>query len=192
MRRPSTTQTTYILAARLDALADRIQAGERPSPTVLLCIRNTKFIPEIYLQFRINWIRSMLAQRRDTCGPRIIRLLEHAVRLIMARQSGLSGKELARNQQQGEKLAKLFIGLHGKDCIRISHFSNRRTACDAELLAVEFFSRALDFNYIDGTEDYLAAIYCICRQSDLFFRFTPEAVPKLRKLAVDWRAVSLE
>jgi hypothetical protein len=68
---------------------------------------------------------------------------------------------------------------------RLSHYCSRRTGPDPELIAVAYFADAL-CRRIDGTADYLAAMYCICRQPDLRFRLVPAAAPKLRRLAADW------
>lgn len=173
------------LSGRLTTLAGRIEQGACINPTALLCIRNSKISERARLQYRARWIHRLIGRRRDTDSARLLGLMETAYVLILARQGRLANRYLARNRSAGAELAGQILRIQpGRT--RLSHYCSRRTGPDPELLAVEFFARALDWQYIDGTEDYLAAMYCICRQPDLRFNLGASAGPKLRELAADW------
>ena len=90
------------------------------------------------------------------------------------------------NMKSSALLAKCLKPLLQNSSKRLSHYCSRHTASDTELLGVEFFIWALEVPHIDGHEDYLFCMYWVCRQNDLRFRFSPEAVPKLRLLADFW------
>ncbi len=169
-------------------LAERTNAGSNPNPTALLCIRRTKLSSATRLRYRERWLSQLIARRRDRGIPRIIEMIETTHALVVARQAALSGRYLARNRDLGASLAEKLHRVQ-PGVTRLSHHCSRRTGLDAELLAVEFYARALDWPCIDGTEDYLAAMYCICRRADHRYRLTMDAVPGLRALAADWRAV---
>jgi hypothetical protein len=176
------------LANRLTNLADRVFVDSGVNPTALLCIRSAGLSAAAILRFREQWLMQLLSRRRESADSKIIELIEATRALVVARQADLSEKSLAQNRELGAALAKKLNSIQpGK--ARLSHYCSRRTGPDTELLAVEFYARALDWPFIDGMEDYYSAMYCICRRSDLRFRLVKDAVPKLRELAADWRAV---
>lgn len=178
-----------LLATRLVALASRVEDGNRPNPTALLCIRNAKISGKARLRYRADWISKLIRRRRGTNSYRLLDLLETAYALIVARQCDLSDSYLSRNRIAGAELAEKLLRIQpGRS--RLSHYCSRRTGPDPELLAVEFFARALDWPHIEGAEDYLAAMYCICRQPNLRYRFDAEAGSKLRELAAAWVAAT--
>ena len=173
---------------RLSALADHVVAGAALNPTGLLCIRNTKLSTTSRLRYRALWIGQMIALRRAYYPPQIVEMIDAAYTLTVARQYGLSGVYLSRNRELGATLAKKLRRIQ-PGVSRLSHYCSRRTGPDAELLAVEFYAGALEGLHMDGTEDYLAAMYCVCRRPDFRFRLTVDAAPKLRALATDWALI---
>ena len=174
-----------LMVERLGALAQSIDQGASLNPTVLLCIRNTNLSKNVRLCYRANWVGKLIGRRRETEIPRTIELMEAAYVLLVARQADLSHQYLARNREQGIRLAGRLRQIQPR-VARLSHYCSRRTGPDPELLAVEFYARALDSLHIDGTEDYLAAMYCVCRQPNLRFSLGVSASPKLRELAAGW------
>lgn len=178
-----------LLASRLSALANRVEYGDCPNPTALLCIRNAKLSAGARLQYRAIQIANIIDCHRETYASHILNLFENAYVLIVARQGGLADSYLARNRQLGAEIAQRLFRLQpGSE--RLSHYCSRRTGSNADLLAVEFFARSLEWAYIDGTEDYLAAMYRICRQPNLRYKFLPNAAPKLWQLASNWLEVA--
>ena len=176
-----------MLASRLTVLASRVESGENPNPTALLCIRNTRLSEKTRLMYRAEWVSRFIRRRRATESARILDLMETGFVLVVARQGNLANACLKRNRSAGAHLAEQLHRVQ-PDRVRLSHYCSRRSGHDPELMAVEFFARALDWPVIDGTEDYLAAMYCICRQPDLRFRLTGGAESKLREMASDWIA----
>lgn len=174
-----------LLRNRLQALADSLQRSGSLNPTGLLCIRNIRLSEQVRLEYRAEWIGQLIERRRPIMAERLVAQIETARVLILARQGGLREPYLARNRQAGAQLAEQLRRRQPGRC-RLSHYCSRRTGPDTELLAVEFFARALDWDYIDGAEDYLAAMYCICRQADLRYRLTASAAPQLRAMADAW------
>ncbi len=185
LKSTSEADRAQLMVERLVALAQRIEHGASPNPTALLCIRNTKLSRNARLRYRANWVSRLIGRRRDTESPQIIELMEAAYALLVARQADLSDRHLARNRELGDRLARQLRRIQ-PGVKRLSHYCSRRTGPDTDLLAVEFFARALNWPYIDGTEDYLAAMYCICRRADLRYRLKADSAPKLAELAADW------
>lgn len=179
------TIRAQLMVQRLVALAQCIDRGASPNPTALLCIRNTKLSENARLRYRANWVSRLIGRRRETESLRILELIETAYGLLVARQADLPDRHLARNRQLGECLARQLRQIQPEER-RLSHYCSRRTGPDPDLLAVEFFARALGWPYIDGTEDYLTAMYCICRRPDARYQLTADSVPKLAELATDW------
>jgi hypothetical protein len=176
------------MVERLLDLAERVKAGASPNPTALLCIRNTKLSGVTRLRYRERWIADLIERRRAFDLPHIVEMMQSAHRLVVARQANLSGTYLARNRELGASLGVTLRRVQ-PGVTRLSHYCSRRTGPDSELLAVEFYARALDWPLIDGAEDYIAAMYCICRSPNLRFRLTADAAPKLRALAKGWAIV---
>lgn len=175
-----------LLATFLRELANRILAGELPNPTVLLRIRQTKLSGYARLRFRLFLIGYIRTKRASHGDNTLINYLHRAKHLIRQRMSNLTDDSLAENMKSSALLAKCLKPLLQNSSKRLSHYCSRHTASDTELLGVEFFIWALEVPHIDGHEDYLFCMYWVCRQNDLRFRFSPEAVPKLRLLADFW------
>jgi hypothetical protein len=174
-----------LLTQRLERLVWRISRGESPNPTGLLFIRNAPLSEPLRLTYRVRWVRRLIEQRQGTEQPQVIALMAATLALLEARRSGLRGQAVDSNREAGARVAEELRDLQPGG-VRLSRYCSRRDGPDAELLAVEFFARGLDWPFIDGTEDYLAAMYCICRAPDLRFRLLPPQLPKLRQLAADW------
>jgi len=167
-----------LLAAFLRQLANRILAGELPNPTILLRIRQTKLSGYARLRFRLFLIEHIHAQRAARGDHTAINYLRRAKHLIRQRMSNLTDDTFARNSKSSALLAEWLRSLQ-KGSKRLSHYCSRRTGQDIELLSVEFLIGSLG-------ADYLFCIYWVCRQENLRFKFSLEAVPKLLFLADFW------
>lgn len=187
---PGESIEARLMIQRILDLAEKISAGTSPNPTALLCVRNTRLPSSTRLRYRERWISNLIARRHDYAAPSILGMMKTAHALVIARQVDLSDAYMARNRRLGTALADTLHRIQ-PGVSRISHYCSRRTGSDAELLAVEFYARALGRVHIDGTEDYLAAMYCICRRLDLRFRLPMEAAPKVISLASDWMTACL-
>jgi hypothetical protein len=178
-----------LLAARLYRVADLAEQDAEPNSTALLCIRNTKLSEASRLKYRANWISKLIQRRREATSAQLLELLEAVLALTISRTEHSDRPVPAQIRKSAAQLAdQLFQMQPGR--VRLSHYCSRRTAEDSELLAVEFFARGLEWSYIDGMADYLAAMYCVCRQADLRFRLTKVEAPKLRQIAADWISVT--
>lgn len=144
-----------LLAQRLSTLARRLDAGEQPNPTVLLCLRNIPLSASLRLEYRWRWIQRLIEQRRVWERAEIVKLLETVYLLTVARQGSLNDASLASNRAAAETVTLRIRSLQ-PGYRRLSHYCSRRTAPDPELLSAEYFAQSL-FRWVSGGCDYLSA-----------------------------------
>lgn len=174
------------MLARLSLLADRLSGGANLNPTGLLVLRNTPLPASTRLSHRIGWLERVHQRREGSDSASILGLISTTWALCVARQSGLTGRYLVRNQQEATELSAQLRRLQ-PGWRRLSHYCSRQVASDVELLAVQRYAQALTHARIDGDADYCASLETLCRQADMRYRLQPSSAEAIRRLTVEWR-----